>query len=92
MWHDGSQNNEISCSFRNLEDDQDQTELLDRYSLTRASENDSKSWFILFTNLHLFILHRPSSSFVCQFSHQFQKSEKNVHSIHAQFCWVLGQH
>ena len=47
---------------------------------TRAGENDSKRWFIMFTHLHLFILHRRSSSFVCQFSHQFQKSEKNVHS------------
>ena len=46
---------------------------------TRAGENDSKSWFIMFTHLHLFILHKRSSSFVCQFSHQFQKSEKNVH-------------
>ena len=97
MWHDGSQNNEVSCSFSvcsiNLAEDQDQTKLLDGYSLTRASENDSKCWFIVFTNLHLFILHRPSSSFVCQFSHQFRKSEKNVHSIHTRFsCWVLGWH
>ena len=95
MWHDGNQNNEVSCSFRvhsrNLAEDQDSTELLDRYSLTRAGENDSKSWFIVFTNLHLFILHRPSSSFVRQFSHQFRKSEKNVHSIHTRFsCCVLG--
>ena len=61
MWHDGSQNNEIPCSFRvcsrNLAEDQDQTELLDGYSLTRASENDSKSWFIVLTNLQLFISH-----------------------------------
>ena len=75
MWHDGSQNNEVSCSFRvcnrKLAEDQDSTELLDRYSLTRAGENDSKSWFIVFTHLHPFILHMPSSSFVCQFSHQF---------------------
>ena len=85
MWHDGSQNNEVySCSFRecsrDLAEDQDPTELLDTYFFTRAGENDSKSWFIMFTHLHLFILHRRSSSFVCQFSHQFQKSEKDVHS------------
>ena len=48
---------------------------------TRAGENDSKSWFIMFIHLHLFILHRHTSSFVCQFSHQFQKSENNVHSM-----------
>ena len=64
--------NEISCSFRvcsrNLGKDHDQTELLDDYSLTRASENDSKSWFIVFISLHLFILHRPSSSLARQFS------------------------
>ena len=44
MWHEGSQNNEISCSFRvcskSLAKGQDQTELLDGYSLTRASENN----------------------------------------------------
>ena len=51
---------------------------------TRAGENDSKSWFIMFTHLHLFISHKSSSSFVCQFPPpppQFQKSEKNVHSM-----------
>ena len=46
MWHDRSQNNEVSCSFRvcsrNLAEDQHPTELLDGYSLTRAGENDSK--------------------------------------------------
>ena len=86
MWHDGSQNNEVSCSFRvcsrNLAEDQDPTELLDGYSLNRASENDSKHWFIVFTNLHLFILHRPNSSFVHQFSHQFQKARKMYTHLH----------
>ena len=43
---------------------------------TRAGENGSKSLFIMFTHLHLLILHRRSSSFFCQFSHQFQKREK----------------
>ena len=47
MWHNESQNNEISCFFRacsrNLAKDQDQTELLDRYSLFTAHENDLKS-------------------------------------------------
>ena len=35
-----------------LAEDQDRTELLKGYSLTRASENNLKSWFIVFTNLH----------------------------------------
>ena len=47
MWHNGSQNNEISCSFRvcsrNLAKDQDQTELLNGYSLARAGENESSN-------------------------------------------------
>ena len=36
---------------------QDQTELLDGYYLTYATENSSKSQFIMFTNLLLFIQH-----------------------------------
>ena len=95
MWHDGSQNNEVSCSFRlcsrNLAEDQDPTELLDKYPLTRAGENDSNSWSIAFNNLHLFILHRPSSSIVCQFSHQFKKARKmytpSTHNLVVGF-WV----
>ena len=38
-----------------LAEDQDQDELLDGFSLTSASEINSKSWFMVFTNLHLFI-------------------------------------
>ena len=38
-----------------LAEDQDQAELLYVYSLTKTSENSSKSWFIVFTNLYLFI-------------------------------------
>ena len=34
---------------------QDQTELLDRYSLTSSIKNSSKSQFLVFTNVHLFI-------------------------------------
>ena len=37
-----AKNNEVSCSFRvcsrNLAEDQDSTELLDRYSVTRAGK------------------------------------------------------
>ena len=96
MWHDGSQNNEVSCSFRvcsrNLAEDQDPTELLDRYSLTRAGENDSKSWFIVFTYLHLFILHRPSSYFVCPvFPPVSKKREKCTLHPHTISCWDLGE-
>ena len=38
-----------------LTEDQDQAKLLEGYSLARASEINAKSWFIVFTSLHLFI-------------------------------------
>ena len=64
MWYNRNQNNEISCSFRVCRQKlggrafylQDQTELLDGYYLTSASENNSKSCFIVFTNMHPFYL------------------------------------
>ena len=48
MSHNGSQNNEISCSITQCFGGrvgclQDQTELPDGYSLTNARENSSKS-------------------------------------------------
>ena len=56
MWHNGSQNNVRSGYVgKILTEDQAQAELLEGYSLTRASEINSKSWFIVFTSLHLFI-------------------------------------
>ena len=58
-----------------LDEDQDQAELLDGYSLTRASENNSESWFIV-SNLHLFICYRPSSSFVRHFPTSVEKARK----------------
>ena len=80
MWHDGSQMMKYHVRSGHvgkiLTEDQDQAELLEGYSLTRASEINSKSWFIVFTSLHLFIEHRPSSSFVCQFSTSFKKARK----------------
>ena len=80
MWHDGSQNNEISCSFRafsrNLAEDQNQTELLNRYSLTRASENYSKSWFVVFTNLHLLSYIGLAHLLFASFPTSFEKARK----------------
>ena len=56
MSHNGSQNNETSCSFT---DDfccfQDETELLNRHCRTSSTECSSNSQFLV-TNLHLFHL------------------------------------
>ena len=97
-WHDGSQNNEISCSFRVCQQNfggrvcylQDQIELLGGYSLTSTNGNNSKagSWSSPICTFLSDIVHPLLASY-----HQFLKSEKNLHSsIHTRFsCWVLGR-
>ena len=58
MWHGGAKI--MKCRVLSgyvgkiLAEAQNQAELLDRYSLTRVSENNSKSCFIGFIDLHHF--------------------------------------
>ena len=80
----------LSWSFgKILPEDQNWAKLLYGYAITRTSK---KSWFIVLMNLHIFTWHRPSLSFIRQFSASFTR-EKFTLSIYIRFShWVLGRH